>query len=532
MRRIWVLIICFYFSANSLLAQLPQHDKMWIQGSAEVIKMYFEQDSIRKEYHLDTTWDGAKIQYHWRGHSNICDSSGVFQFSCDGMDIINSEHKIMDGGYKIVPDKAYQRWDGIAPYSQASIILPLDNQKYMVVYTTLTDKMMDAWYSATNNDSVYFDLLWYAMVDMNANGGLGKVEKSRQPIIENGYLSMPEMMACRHANGRDWWLLKGRINSVAFFTYLVKSSGEVLDYGLQWFPRIGKNYDWYVDGQCMFSADGSKFATVVGHRGTVNLFDFDRCTGKLSNQQAIHVPELTVNTPQDTADTEFLTTVGVSFSPNGRFLYVVNKYNIQQYDLLDSDSASAWYHVAKLDTTWAAFQGYSNIYPAPNGKLYVGNWNGLSKQMSRIENPNAKGTACNFCARCERFTPNYGSASSPPCMPNYRLGALPGSACDTLHTPATNASNEIIVTNAFSPNGDGKNDTWHILNVPQLQLAGITLQTVGVYNRWGNEVFKSSDINFSWDASKLASDTYYYYIRYRTKAGTSQVMKGSVSVVR
>ncbi|MBU3675669.1 MAG: hypothetical protein FGM54_00585, partial [Chitinophagaceae bacterium] len=430
---LWILMVWCTWAWTSY-AQVPQHDKMWKLGVAEHISLYFENDSTRKECYLDTTWDGWMTQYHGRGHSNICDSSGAFQFSTDGCDIITREHKIMEGGYKMVPEGYYKRYNGYGIISQSTIILPLQGKKYMVLFATTSDAQMEAWYRATNNDSAFFDLLLYGIVDMEANGGKGKVE-SRHVITDKGYMGLTNMMACRHANGRDWWLLKRVHYHNSFYTYLVTSEAQVIDYGIQWFPLIAKGYDWDLDGQCMFSADGSKFASVVGHRGTVNLFDFDRCTGQLSNQQIIHVPERSVHTPQDTADWEFMTTVAICFSPNGRFLYVGNKFNIQQYDLWDSDSANAWYHVAKLDTTWDAFQAYSNIYPAPNGKLYVGNWHGLSKQMSRIDNPNAKGAACGFCPRCERFNTAWGGASSPPVMPNYRLGVLPGSPCDTLHPP-------------------------------------------------------------------------------------------------
>ncbi|MBU3676093.1 MAG: gliding motility-associated C-terminal domain-containing protein [Chitinophagaceae bacterium] len=528
--KIW-LVNMFFWGIASTYAQVPQHDKMWIQGSAEIIKMYFEEDSVKKEYHLDTTWDGGMIQYHAAGHSNICDSSGEFQFSFDGGDIITREHKIMEGGYKMVPEGFYKRYNGFGCYSQSSIILPLHGKKYMVLIATTSDAQMEAWYRATNNDSAFFDLLLYGIVDMEANGGLGRVE-SRQVITDKGYMGLTNMMACRHANGRDWWLLKRVHYQNCFYTYLITADAEVIDYGKQWFPLIAKGYDWDSDGQCMFNADGTQFASVVGHRGTVNLFDFDRCTGQLSNQQIIHVPERSVHTPQDTADWEFMTTVGVCFSPNGRFLYVGNKFNIQQYDLWDSDSASAWYHVAKLDTTWEVFQGYSNICSAPNGKLYVGNWAGLSKQMSRIDNPNAKGAACGFCPRCERYNTAWGSATRPPSMPNYRLGALPGSPCDTLKSPVPAFGLEAIVPNAFSPNADGKNDTWHILNVAALQAAGCQFLGVSVYNRWGNEVFNSQDINFSWDGAAWASDTYHYYIRYRTPQAEQKIQKGSVLVVR
>jgi gliding motility-associated-like protein len=156
--------------------------------------------------------------------------------------------------------------------------------------------------------------------------------------------------------------------------------------------------------------------------------------------------------------------------------------------------------------------------------------------MPFIDNANIRGLGCGLKGRgYSAFNQTFTNLMVPPNLPFYGLGKLEGSACDTIKPyvePPPIASAEIIVPNAFSPNGDGKNDTWHILNIPQLQQAGITIQAVGVYNRWGNEVFKSSDINFAWDAKGWVSDTYYYYIRYRTKAGIIQVQKGSVSVVR
>jgi gliding motility-associated-like protein len=168
--------------------------------------------------------------------------------------------------------------------------------------------------------------------------------------------------------------------------------------------------------------------------------------------------------------------------------------------------------------------------------VYIGNSNGVNKSMPFIDNANIRGLGCGLKGRgYSAFNQTFTNLMVPPNLPFYGLGKLEGSACDTIKpyvAPPPIASAEIIVPNAFSPNGDGKNDTWHILNIPQLQQAGITIQAVGVYNRWGNEVFKSSDINFAWDAKGWVSDTYYYYIRYRTKAGIIQVQKGSVSVVR
>jgi hypothetical protein len=124
--------------------------------------------------------------------------------------------------------------------------------------------------------------------------------------------------------------------------------------------------------------------------------------------------------PIDTAKKEHLVS-GLCFSPNGQFLYVSGRRNIYQYDLQDS----TWYHIVGLDTSYAEFQDYETLYNAPDGKIYAGNWGGLSKQMSRIDNPDVKGAGCDFCPRCLRLDSLGANAyvGTPPCMPDYGLGA-------------------------------------------------------------------------------------------------------------
>ncbi len=128
--------------------------------------------------------------------------------------------------------------------------------------------------------------------------------------------------------------------------------------------------------------------------------------------------------PLDSAGTnwEDHTMTGLTFSKSSRFLYIIKIGNIWQFDLNDTDSSTAWYHVTFLDTTFAAFQAFTTAFLAPNGKIYIGNKNGLSKQMSVIDNPDVKGAVCNFCPRCLRF--DYPGVTNPPNMPNYDLGPL------------------------------------------------------------------------------------------------------------
>jgi gliding motility-associated-like protein len=66
----------------------------------------------------------------------------------------------------------------------------------------------------------------------------------------------------------------------------------------------------------------------------------------------------------------------------------------------------------------------------------------------------------------------------------------------------------------FSPNGDGRNDRFHILTIGHHQIANFR-----VVNRWGQTVFETRDEANGWDGTfnGIPQDigTYYYYIRYR-----------------
>ena len=52
---------------------------------------------------------------------------------------------------------------------------------------------------------------------------------------------------------------------------------------------------------------------------------------------------------------------------------------------------------------------------------------------------------------------------------------------------------EIYVPNAFSPNGDGKNDVFRIKPV------SMHVQTSEIYNRWGQKIYSSPDYRKGWD---------------------------------
>ncbi|GGK83932.1 ice-binding family protein [Rufibacter glacialis] len=106
-----------------------------------------------------------------------------------------------------------------------------------------------------------------------------------------------------------------------------------------------------------------------------------------------------------------------------------------------------------------------------------------------------------------------------------------GSACASnaasVEVRAADAGSEIVPPTVFSPNGDGINDTWVIRNLVNYPENDLT-----IYNRWGNEIFKSKNYKNDWRATGLEEATYFYVLRVRGCDGKDQVFRGPVQVVR
>jgi Secretion system C-terminal sorting domain len=358
--------------------------------------------------HLPVTFNNQT--YFASGHSNICDTNGNLYLVSDGMNLYNKQRVLIEDGDTLVPSAFAKENLNFSGYSQSSIILPFDSGMYYLVTPALSDT---AWDNFLNNLTHYgyFDLLLYDVIDMKRNNGAGKVTQRMVPLVQSARLAKTQMMACRHANGKDWWLLKMAQDSNNIYTFLFKQD-TVINYGIQ---RSGllKTNRFDLEGQMMFDPTGTKMVSTYDLvHGNIMFADFDRCTGRLSHYSNIYVPPVnSTKGPDSTLD-------GVCFSPNGRFLYATKFTHIMQYDLWDS----TWYDVHGEDTTTAAFTGYTTIYPAADGKLYISNFHGIAKQLSVVDAPNNKGAACSFCRKCMRSNTATGYLDCMPCMPDYGLG--------------------------------------------------------------------------------------------------------------
>ena len=88
----------------------------------------------------------------------------------------------------------------------------------------------------------------------------------------------------------------------------------------------------------------------------------------------------------------------------------------------------------------------------------------------------------------------------------------------------------LYTPNAFTPNGDGKNDLYKIrgLGVKELYLQ--------IVNRWGEKVYETDDPNFEWDGifygKPLPVGTYAYWVKAIYYDGSEETDKGSINLFR
>ena len=92
---------------------------------------------------------------------------------------------------------------------------------------------------------------------------------------------------------------------------------------------------------------------------------------------------------------------------------------------------------------------------------------------------------------------------------------------------------EFDMPNAFTPNADGVNDVFRVVNpilYPNFQLQ--------VFNRWGEALFATDDINEGWDGTFNGKPqevgSYIWLITYNKGIANPEfvVMKGTVTLVR
>ena len=272
---------------------------------------------------------------------------------------------------------------------------------------------------------------YYSIIDMKEDNGLGAVV-SKNILIRNDSVC-DAMTAVKHGNGRDWWLIIkswGDPTDFTFYEYLITP-----DTIRERIIEVGTNSATGLGTLC-FSKDGNKLA-FVSFRGVIEVFDFDRCTGEFSNAKIVH---------QQWA-TNYAEYFGAAFSPSGNLLYVSDGNEVSHLFQFDLTSSDVWASRDTLATITTSRYAGGNLKLAPDNKIYwtctyyIGGafpypyadsvFHTENMNLSVINDPDIQGQGCNFSL----FSFNLGGKRTYwglPNNPDYELGALWGSSCDSL----------------------------------------------------------------------------------------------------
>lgn len=404
LKRALFIMLLFVFNYGNLFAQGNGVNNIWLMGYNGGLDES-EIDFVTGQ----PTISALQIPMDFRHtHANISDSAGNLLFYTNGVYIADATHDTMMNGSGINPG-AYSNFvpDGHLVAQGALIIKkPGWNNIYYLFHNTLDNYPSQGSYAFQ---------LYLTIIDMDQNGGLGAVVTKNYPIIVDS-LNTGKITAVKHANGRDWWVVCHRVNSNKYYKLLVTPYGLPTVYS----QNIGSIREWDA-GQAKFSPDGTKFAYFHYRFTGLDLFDFDRCTGVFANWLNDSVPLVVGN-------------VGCEFSPNSQFLYVSNILKVYQYDLLATNIISSRTEVAVWDSF--AQPGIPNLgaylcisQNAPDGKIYITTGNSTT-YMTRINSPDLPGILCDV-AQHSVVLPSY-YFNTLPNHPNYFLGKIPGSPCDTI----------------------------------------------------------------------------------------------------
>jgi len=97
--------------------------------------------------------------------------------------------------------------------------------------------------------------------------------------------------------------------------------------------------------------------------------------------------------------------------------------------------------------------------------------------------------------------------------------------CDTSTLIFTEV--KLILPNVVTPNFDNVNDIY-----TPISSSGIIELNFIVFNRWGNKLFETQDLNVNWDASTVSDGTYYYIVKYKDQNQNWNSQQGVVHVLK
>ncbi|MBV6474407.1 MAG: hypothetical protein JPMHGGIA_02713 [Saprospiraceae bacterium] len=410
-----ILLILILFKAIACLSQ--KQDFEWVinhnflkfkrDSGSGCTKISFNSESGNPNIYFDS----INIIEFLRSASCIADKNGEFLFAFNGY------HAEDATGDRVINWESIK--DDCEPIPQGHLILPIPNKTDQFILFTTDVKWVGG------EGVVGVTELSMSILKIKSGKRVEVISGKQQVQLDT--FDYGKISACKHANGRDWWVIipVDRINH--FYNILLTPNGidtiflqkvddlyRAADVG---FSCFSSNGEFFVIGANM------AFNHLSGIGNYIDFYQFDRCNGTLYNHQYRYVDSLQ---PYG---------VGVEFSPNNKFLFVASGSSIYQYEILNGllmtknivgnyDGYLSEYLPGKFSSN-----NFHQLQLAPDGRIYVSNYFSYVKEFHTINKPNNVFKDCDF-RKHNVLIPTIKTVM--PSFSKFRLGPIDGSICDSL----------------------------------------------------------------------------------------------------
>lgn len=233
----------------------------------------------------------------------------------------------------------------------------------------------------------------YHAIDISMNGGLGGM-LFKDSLLYN-MPSTEKITAIKHNNGNDLWIVGHEYNTNNYLSFHFTASGINTTPVISAIGKVhGDPSTASAVGELKASPNGQKIASVTLYHPNIELFDFNKSTGALSN--LITIPAIA---GFDGLNYPISNLYGLSFSKNSKMLYAT------QWLSSDSLSKIIQLNVSSNDSSQISNSKFTifstsekNLYSlklAPDEKIYVAQ-NPTKTFLGRINYPDSIGLSCGY----------------------------------------------------------------------------------------------------------------------------------------
>jgi len=303
------------------------------------------------------------------GTTVVTDNGGILQFWAGSNTVYNRNQQVMDNGAGLTGTNT-------STQNVVAFAAPGVAGKYFVVTTT----------GAANATTPTLGSLYYSVVDMTANSGLGAVTSTKNVLVPGSAgLSSEVLTAVPTSDGLGHWVITTQYNSSNLVAIKFDANGPVGASVITTLSRpIGNYY-----GTAYFNPTLDRFVVLSSGRVATTgsyafLMQFNATTGAATELASWQVPVAGAADPNVGTDVR-AASYAVDFSPSGNYVYVSQIYpgRLWRYDVSVETSAA----IAASEEFVGQTGVGGHIRRGPDGAMWLAD--SSTTALTRIPYPDA-----------------------------------------------------------------------------------------------------------------------------------------------